>query len=206
VRTGYQVVSDNVQQGRLAAQRFGSGEYNISDVPKDVTGLTQRVLFLARELTATTLDVIDRLVQETRSATAGRQTTASGPATPGTAGLPPAPGTESPVTKAMAPTPPPALQRIALIVAFSGPGKAKAADRSSVLLRSEPASIISADPLAATTGGGESISGVSFGASASGVVAIIDIPEGQAKGVYSGLISASGAVGAVGYLSIEVLE
>ncbi|HLZ83064.1 MAG TPA: hypothetical protein VKQ54_05810 [Caulobacteraceae bacterium] len=204
VRTGYQVVADNVRQGREAAQKFGQGNYNSSNVDKDVKVLTDRMLDLARDLTTTTLDVIERLLLETRSANAGLQAArilaAAGAA-----------AAERPVTTSAAEAPPSSpLKAIALTVRFSGAGADKALDRASLLTRpavpTEP-SAISADPLVTSKEGGQPIGGVSFSActSVDGVIATIEIPAGQGPGVYSGLVRAPGTVGPVGYLSIEVL-
>ena len=35
VQTGYNVIAENIEQGRKAAARFREGKYNIRDVPKD---------------------------------------------------------------------------------------------------------------------------------------------------------------------------
>ena len=67
VRTGYEVVSENIRLGREAAERFRHGKYNIRDVPNDLNTATMRVLILARELSTTTFDVCARLLKEAGS-------------------------------------------------------------------------------------------------------------------------------------------
>jgi hypothetical protein len=185
VRTGYQVVADNVRQGREAAQKFGKGDYNSSNVDEDVKKLTDRMLDLARELTFTTLDVIERLVQETRSATVGLQ----------------AARVAATVAKSAAEASKSAAAS-ALKVTFSGDGKA--VDLSSTLFRLGDLSTAWADPL--TSGAGYSLSAVFTHKSADAAVANINIPADQAPGRYTGLVFASGAVGAIGYISIDVTE
>jgi hypothetical protein len=67
VSQAYVVVSDNIKQGREAAQKFSQGTYNISAVPNDVNALATRMLGLARVLTTTTLDAAERLLKEMRT-------------------------------------------------------------------------------------------------------------------------------------------
>ena len=64
VKMGYDVISENIRQGREAAQRFRHGEYSMREAPGDLEIATLRLLHLARELSTTTFDVCERLVKE----------------------------------------------------------------------------------------------------------------------------------------------
>lgn len=67
VKLAYQVIRENIEQGRLAAARFREGEYNVRDVPHDVNVLTLRLLELSRELTRTSFDVLERVLRSPRT-------------------------------------------------------------------------------------------------------------------------------------------
>src|SRR5690348_11606259 len=56
VRMGYDVIAENIRQGREAAAKFRQGEYNIRDVPHDAEMMISRVIHLARELSTTTFE------------------------------------------------------------------------------------------------------------------------------------------------------
>src|SRR5687768_3134453 len=47
VKLGYDVIAENIRQGREAAQRFSKGKYSIRDAPGDLEVAAQRLLHLA---------------------------------------------------------------------------------------------------------------------------------------------------------------
>ena len=64
VKMGYDVIAQNIRQGREAAERFRQGEYSLRDAPGDLEVASLRLLQLARELSTTTFDVCERLLKE----------------------------------------------------------------------------------------------------------------------------------------------
>jgi hypothetical protein len=49
VRIGYQVIGDNLRQGRAAADRFSAGTYDIGEVPHEIAVLGKRLVQLSRD-------------------------------------------------------------------------------------------------------------------------------------------------------------
>src|SRR5262249_21736359 len=64
VKLGYDVIADNIQQGREAAARFRQGKYRLREAPGEIEVAAHRLLGLARELSKTTFDVCERLLTE----------------------------------------------------------------------------------------------------------------------------------------------
>ncbi len=219
VRTGYDVVSANIKAGRMAASRFRQGDYNIRDVPGDVGAMSRRLLHLAREVSATSFDVIEQFLANPGVTGGPAKGAAGGPTPPpGSAGTAPpffpTPAWVAPTAATAAPRPaPPAAVKSAapptvpLSCEFSG--SAKATVTSAMLSRpSRPThpDQLSTTPLAAKSGGAPAISGVAFVADAAGegVVAHIAIPDGQPAGVYATMIYAPSSDTPLGFLSIEI--
>ena len=194
VRLGYDVIGENIRQGREAAGRFRQGEYNVRDVPHDLNQLSIRLLTLTRELSSTSFDLLDRLLRDPR--TPGSTPRAA------TDHQPPA---FYPAPSAPKPTPPTGP---AFTCVFSGPGKAIL--KQGVLSRPDkpttPASL-TVTPLASLDPAVKTIVGVTFAASADGegVVALATIPADQPAGVYSGVIFAPESQAPLGMLTIEVV-
>lgn len=199
VQKGYDVVAENIRQGRRAAAHFRQGEYNIRDVPNDVEVLARRMLDLARDLTTTTFDVVEKLLKDAHVGDRAPQApkappfratpAASGRKAPGPAQSEPAAGAELPV-----------------ICTFVG--KRKAVVRSSLLARPTqpvlPDRQISIDALKSSDGK-TVITGISFAADGAGLRITIPIAPDQPAGTYAGLVSAEGSPWALGVLAIEVL-
>jgi len=195
VRMGYDVITENIRQGREAAARFRQGEYNMHEVPGDVETALLRAIQLVRELSTTTLDVCERLVREIRPPS---------PPAGGAAQAPPfwaTPGSSSPAASE-------AADRIRLTVRFTGAGRAEA--RTSTLERPRrptPPEEIFATPLQPREPHARAISEVAFlvDMSVAGLVAEIALPEGLAVGVYSGLVFARNDEAPLGALAVEIL-
>jgi len=64
VKRGYDIITENIRQGREAAERFRDGEYSLRETPDEMARLTARMMLLAREMSTATFDVVDRVVRE----------------------------------------------------------------------------------------------------------------------------------------------
>ncbi|HEV2364705.1 MAG TPA: hypothetical protein VGS12_10980 [Caulobacteraceae bacterium] len=226
VKEGYDVIAQNIHQGRLAAERFREGNYPIGAVPGDLETAALRMLNLARELSATTFDIAERLVKgiaatastgdRTAAVPAFRQTgtppAATGyqaaPATaPSATGYRAAPATAATASGVAAGGP----SVMPLSTRFTGDGAAKAQSRTEFLkpprTPTQPKDI-SATALSPRSGAGSAIAQVSFEAAdiaLGGLVAIVTVPGGQAAGTYTGLVFAGDDEAPLGALSIEIV-
>jgi hypothetical protein len=194
VKAGYDVITENIQQGREAAARFRQGQYNVRDVPGDLEVVALRLVQLARELSTTTLDICERLLKEIG---------AQRPPTDRAAAVPPF--REPSATGYQVGPEEPGLMK--LTVRFTG--RAKAASRTSVLARPRrptSAGDLSVTPLARRDGEGKPIRGVNFESDVSveGLIANVAVPTGQAPGVYSGLVYAKDDDVPLGPLTVEI--
>jgi hypothetical protein len=203
VKLGYDVIAENIQQGREAASRFRQGTYRLRETPGEIEVAAQRLLSLARELSTTAFDVGDRLVKELAAQKPPRDRASSVPRF-----REPASGTPSakPVKTAPSPADTGMMQ---VTVLFDGAPKAKA--HTATLTRPRRAAApadVTAQPLAASEPGGPPITGVSFEADMSieGIIARVPIPRGQPKGFYSGLVYVRGDPLPLGVLTIELPE
>jgi hypothetical protein len=200
VRLGYDVVAENIKQGRLAAERFRHGEYNIRDVPGDVEVLAKRMIDLARDLTTTTFDVVERLLKD---AHVGDRA----PKAPKAPAFRATPGSAAPKRPQAAKSAPAAGPELPVKCVFTG--KRKAVVRSALLSRPTvpvlPESGLSVDALKATKGAA-AITGVTFAADGAGLRITIPIAADLPAGTYSGMVCAEGSPWALGVLAIEVLQ
>ena len=64
VRIGYQVIEDNIEQGRQAASRLSRGSYQTSDAQSDFLQMSSRLLQAGRDLTASYFDMLEGLIRE----------------------------------------------------------------------------------------------------------------------------------------------
>lgn len=64
VRRGYQVIGENIEQGRAAAEQFRAGQYSIRDVPYDLNQMALRLLTLTRELSTTACDILEKVLRD----------------------------------------------------------------------------------------------------------------------------------------------
>lgn len=199
VRAGYDVIAENIQQGRDAAERFRQGDYNIRDVPDDVQTVLQRLLQLARELSVTTFDVCDRLVTEMRS---------NPPAAQKTGDTPPFRNPSEPARPPAAPAPgSPGSGQMDLAVRFEG-GVSGLARTTCISRPSQPTAPqdLAATPLASRDPKAPMISQVRFemDISAGGLIAVVTPPAGLPAGVYSGLVRAPHDDVPLGVLAVEI--
>jgi hypothetical protein len=193
VRMGYDVIAENIRQGREAAERFRLGEYNVRDVPGDLEAVLLRLIGLAREVSTTTLDVCERLLKEMGS----RQAAGSEP---------PVPPFPSPEPKPKPPPPPqPGPPRMKLTVRFTGARKARAItealDRPRRPTRPED---LFAGPLRSRAG--DEITDVRFeiDVSVEGLVAVVAMPQALPAGIYAGMVQARDDEVPLGVLTVEI--
>jgi len=198
VKLGYDVITENVRQGREAAARFSKGKYALRDAPGDIEVASLRLLHLARELSTTTFDVCERLLKELA---------AQKPPVDAAKGVPPfrAPKVTPAPKAASAPSTEPAGMKVTVRFAGAAKGIAHTASLSRPRIPAAPADI-TAQPLATSEGAAKPIAGVKFGVDVSieGIVAQVSVPEGQPPGVYSGLVHVKGDPIPLGVLTIEL--
>jgi len=198
VRMGYDVVAENIRQGRTAAERFRQGEYNIRDVPADVETLVKRMIDLARDLSTVSFDIAERVLRET--APSGRHSKAPV--------FYPAPGEHSHRAAHAAQRPSETQALMHVTCAFSG--ERRAVLRSAALTRpTEPTFAhehISFEALQSTVGW-RPITGVTCRAHpmTGGLQISVSIPDDQPAGVYSGVVHGPHQAWPLGVLAIEVL-
>lgn len=210
VRLGYDVIGENIRQGRVAASRFRHGDYNVRDVPYDLTRLSIRLLNLTREMSTTTFDLLDRLLNDPNTLGAGPRPGPANPAPP-----PFYPATPAATPSSSVASGPDGVARAP--VRPGGPtltcqftGSRHATLKQGLLSRPEqptrPESL-TVTPLASIDPTVKAIAGVTFAASAHGadVVAHIAIPDDQPAGTYSGVVYAPDTHAPLGVLAIAVL-
>ncbi len=56
MQTGYNVIAENIEQARKAAEQFRKGDYNIRDVPKDAQEMSERVINAARQFSTAAIE------------------------------------------------------------------------------------------------------------------------------------------------------
>lgn len=199
VRTGYDVIAENIQQGRVAAQRFRQGEYNIREVPGDLETAALRLIQLARELSTTTFDVCERLLKEVGANAPAKDRATEAP--PFRTAAPPA---SQPSTEAVAKSADAGSMK--LTIRFEG-RTAQAHTLTLARPRLPTAAIdITAGPLASRRAGSPPITAVKFEVDVAieGIVALITLPVDQPPGIYSGLVHAKGDDIPLGVLTIEI--
>jgi len=194
VKVGYDVIAENIRQGREAAARFRQGEYNVRDVPNDLQDMALRLVTLARELSKTTLDVCERLLKEVGDSPEDR-----------TKKVAPFPNVAPAAQKPSAPAADPGMMKVTIRFTGGGKGVARTATLSRPRRPTAPGEI-SVTPLSRRAAGAKPIGGVSFETdmSVEGIVAVVNIPKKQEPGIYSGQVYAKGDEVPLGVLTIEV--
>jgi hypothetical protein len=206
VKLAYNIIRDNIEQGRAAASRFRDGEYNVRDVPHDVNVLSLRLLNLTRELSRTSFDLLEGIL--------------TNPRTPGATAWRPPPSRDDPrafrngagpfhpdwdyAAAASRPTAASPDQRsIPIHCVFSGARAAHA--RSATLSRPQDPTHLALPVLACLKGGSAPITGAVVTPSSDpyGVTVSLEIPADQPAGIYGGAIFDDEGF-AVGALTIEV--
>ena len=218
MKLAYDVVGQNIRQGREAAGRFREGEYNVRDVPHDTNVLALRLLNLTRELSATSFEILERLLRDAnlpgarprRGAKRHRQqdypdharrdheeeeTYADDGQQFGFYPVPPSP--RQPTR--------PATRGVVLTCQFTG--ARSAVMKGGSLATPDSPTVLGVTTLVSVTGALPAITGVTFSASAdgAGILAIVASPSSQPAGAYSGVICSAETQLVLGSLTIEVL-
>jgi hypothetical protein len=192
VKLGYDVIAENIQQSRQAAERFSKGKYSLREAPADLGTAAQRMLHLARELSTATFDICEQVLKDVTPQRPPNDQDHRTPAPPHTASPPP---TDT--------------GKMRLTVQFEGaPGAISHVASLDRPRRPAAPTDVVAQPLAPSDGGGEPIAGVIFKTDVSieGLVALVSVPAGQRPGVYSGLVRVRGDAIPLGVITIEIPE
>jgi hypothetical protein len=195
VKVGYDVIAENIRQGREAAERFSKGKYRLGEAPGDLEVAGQRLLHLARELSTTTFDVCERLLKEV--AAQRPPADRAGDVPPFKAPVPPKPARPAPTDTGM----------MKVTVQFHGAPKAIAHTTGLERPRRPAAAAdVMTQPLAPTAGDAKPIPAATFTTDVSigGIVAVVSVPEGQPPGVYSGLALVKGDPIPLGVFTVEI--
>tara|TARA_R110001606_G_scaffold258990_3_gene406747 strand:+ start:3167 stop:4036 length:870 start_codon:yes stop_codon:yes gene_type:complete len=206
VKSSYDVLTETIEQGRLAAKNFRQGDYNYRQVPGDMETMGLRMLKLARQLSTTTFDLCEQMLREV--------TAAGGALAPKqTSGVPPFRQSGTTNAAPVSPDAPPSgagapHDTIPLTIQFKG--KAKAIAHTTQIGRpTKPTSPeqISATRLSLRSGKTNAITDITFHADLTvGLVATITIPAGQSPGTYVGLIEARDQNIPLGILAVEITK
>ena len=70
VRKGYQVVEENIRQGRAAAERVRAGSYGVSEIPSEIRTVANRLLTLGMELGTIWFQLIAAVMRDPKLRTA----------------------------------------------------------------------------------------------------------------------------------------
>ena len=218
IRTANQVLSDTVAQGRVAAEQFRQGNYNMRDVPVDLEILGKRMIKLTRELSDTALNILEQLLKQVSQVPASPPAGSKGSVPPfptgneagnpqGHAAPPAGPGQEPPSSHAAPAAPQPQGNRLDLAVQFVGEAKAKALP-SPLWKPSRPTlpKELSITSMAHMQNKGAPITGVRFEVDLGGkLIATVTIPDGQPPGIYAGMIAPTNGDPPLGVLTIEIV-
>ncbi len=71
VQSGYDVLAEAIAQGRAAAGRLRQGDLSMPTASADMQALSLRMIQLARQLSAATLDMCEQMVQQLGTGTVG---------------------------------------------------------------------------------------------------------------------------------------
>jgi hypothetical protein len=184
VRAGYEVIGENLRQGRAVAERMAAGRYELSDTPAELSVLGNRLVALGRELSTVWFDLVGAVLRDPGLKDALKPL--------GATAAPHRPATEAPKAGPM------------LTIAFLGPDRARARPVP-MTVAERPASLVTAGfhPLRQ---GPPPLTKVRFTTAGDGVgiVAIVEIPEDQPGGRYTGTVCDAGSGEPVAAVTIEI--
>lgn len=200
VRSSYDTLASTIAQGREAADRFRLGRYNMREVPADAEKAIMRMLDLARQLSGTTIDLIEQLVHQMTSMAALPE--------PGETKVPPFRQHGEAAMDAAPAAAGGTSSTMPILVGFTG-SVAKASSSTTSLTRPlSPAAPeeLQASSLTSKTDPAKTLGKVTFGFDVSKmrIVATVDIPEDAAKGTYVGFVSASDQDEPLGLLVVRL--
>ncbi len=193
VRVGYEVIGDNIRQGKTAADRITAGDYAVKDLPDELTQLSLRLLQLTRDMSATTFDLIGAVLRDPNLQNAIKGLAPS--LTPAVSG--------KPAAAPPAAAPPTAAVTLTCVVR----GNPKAFGMPSMLQHPEQAAALSIAGLFSPNPALPSLKGIKFvpAPGGQGIAAIVDVPDSQPAGNYSGVICDSATHQTLGTLTVQVM-
>ena len=184
VKLGYDVIGQNLQQGRAAADRFSAGAYGLHHAKDDVGDLSKRLAQLARDLGTVGFDLL---------AAVARDPTFREALTPKPIPKDPPPGGE---THTNSPTK----------VGCQVKGNDRASASPFYLSQPEGPAVLTVAGLHSPDTSLPPITRVAFVASDDGscIIARITVPADQPDGVYSGVVCDDQTHGPLGTLTVRV--
>ena len=186
VRVGYQVIGENIRQGRTAADRLTAGDYGIRDVPGELTQLSLRLLQLTREMSSTAFDLIGAVLRDPTLQNAMR-------------GSPPAPQAQHEAARPAA--------GAAVPLTYNIRGSRRAVGEPSTLRHPEQATSLTIAGLMSPNPALPPLKNISFSASpdGGGIAANIVVPDDQPAGTYSGVVCDGLTHKPLGTLTVQVM-
>lgn len=186
LKDAYDVLEQNLAQGRQAASRFRRGDYRIGEVPGDLREMSWRLLKLGQEFSATLFTICDELLKEGNST----KDKGAGAFRPDSPRAPPGP---------------------AMDVSVHFRGKRRAVSHTTSLQRRPSGPTLPSDIKATLTQEGtksKPITAVTFGAdvSVAGLIVTIGLTDTQPIGVYTGAVYAKDDKVPLGMLTIEIVK
>jgi hypothetical protein len=185
VRLGYDVIGQNLEQGRAAADRFSAGSYGMHHAKDDVGALSGRFAQLARDLGTVWFDLLAAVLRDPTLQEALKPKPVPVPD--------PKPGDDAPA-------------RSPVRVGCQVRGNDKASAAPLVLSQPDRPSRLSVAGLYSPDRSLPPITNLAFLASDDGgsIIAVITVPGDQPAGTYSGVVCDEGTHAPLGTLSVQV--
>lgn len=188
VRIGYDVINENLRQGRAAANAHSAGQYRLEHVSDDLAQLGSRLVQLSRDLGTTWFDLVGAVLADPaiQAAVTHRD-----------------PGRRAPP----APRPEPVGPQGPVPLTCVFRGNARASADPVILTQPEAPSLLTMAALRPTEGDAPPITRISFAAATTGgpgVVAIITVPDDQPPGTYHGIVADAATHTALGAVTVRV--
>ena len=195
VKRGYDIIAENIRQGRMAAERFREGDYRLREAPGDIENAAKKMLELARELSTSTFDVFDRMTRELGGAIVAAARERDEP-------LPPFRGAAAERDSSAD------ASRLRLTPRCLG--HLKAVGRVTTIER--PQAMVGPGDLRVDRfmppSGGSPITSVRFDVDLSreGLIAVVTVPPTHRPGVYTGKVYAKDQAAPLGEIALEIFK
>lgn len=191
VREGYDVINENLRQGRAAADAHSRNKYRLEDATQDLSKLSKRMMGLSRELGTTLFDLLAAVVRDPmlHAALQGSKTH-DGPTDNPHQPTPPVPTPVGPVP---------------ILVEFTGsPNSTGTATPLPPQVKPPFPKVTALDPVNPTDARSP-LTRVGFGKTPQGGLrVVVDIPAGQSPGSYEGQIVDRASGVTLSVLTVEV--
>lgn len=187
VRVGYDVINDNLRQGRAAADRYSAGQYRLADVPEDMSHVGRRLMALSRELSTTWFDLVGAVLRDPNIRNAVQQHAR------------PIPHEPDPDPRTGEPGP------VAITCRFRGTRRASA---DATTLTSSGTRLVPTMTALNSDAGHPPITQISFIAAKEGdiarIVAVITIRDDQPAGTYHGAVTDAATSAVLGAIIVKL--